>query len=214
MSEATSIRVQRAVAGDRESLGWIVAHFDPFVIAQVRMRLGAAGPQGDEVRDVVDEIWLALLGRIGDLRPREGRMTPVLLKFLTTASFNVCNNFLRRAITDRARRRPGAVGEPRPGAATPQPTIAEVAARQTGVATRASWREIGARIGTALDSLDPDKVEILVLRLVEQRTNVEIAGLLGIPRNTVAVRYRRALEKLRASVPASIFADVLALRRS
>jgi RNA polymerase sigma factor (sigma-70 family) len=212
MSDATSIRVQRAVAGDRESLGWIVAHFDPFVIAQVRMRLGHAAPQGDEVRDVVDEIWLALLGRIGNLQPREGRLTPVLLKFLTTASFNVCNNFLRRAISDRTRHKPGV--EPRPGAATPQPTIAEVAARQTGVPTRASWREIAARIGTALDSLDPDKVEILVLRLVEQRTNVEIAALLGIPRNTVAARYRRALEKLRASVPASIFADVLALRRS
>ena len=88
------------------------------------------------------------------------------------------------------------------------------AARQTGVPTQASWREIGARIGTALDSLEPDKVEVLVLRLLEQRSNVEIAALLGIPRNTVAVRYRRALEKLRASVPASIFADVLALRRS
>jgi RNA polymerase sigma factor (sigma-70 family) len=212
VSDATSIRVQRAVAGDRESLGWIVAHFDPFVIAQVRMRLGPAAPLGDEVRDVVDEIWLALLGRIGDLRPREGRLTPVLLKFLTTASFNVCNNFLRRAISDRARRKPAV--DPRPGISTPGPSIAQIAARQTGVPTRASWREIGARIGSALDLLEPDKVEILVLRLVEQRTNVEIAGLLGIPRNTVAVRYRRALEKLRASVPASIFADVLALRRS
>ena len=69
MSEATSSRVQRAVAGDRESLGWVVAHFDPFVIAQVRLRLGAAAPQLDEIRDVVDEIWLVLLGKIGDLRP-------------------------------------------------------------------------------------------------------------------------------------------------
>jgi len=212
MSEATSSRVQRAVGGDRERLGWVVAHFDPFVIAQVRLRLGAAAPQPDEIRDVVDEIWLVLLGKIGDLRPREGRLTPVLLKFLTTASFNVCNNHLRRAIADKDRR-PHRDDAARPGSATPF-SIAQLAARQTGVATRASWREIGERIGGALDSLEPDKVELLVLRLLEQRSNVEIATLLGIPRNTVAVRYRRALEKLRAALPSGIFADMLAIRRA
>jgi RNA polymerase sigma factor (sigma-70 family) len=212
VSEATSIRVQRAVAGDRESLGWIVAHFDPFVIAQVRLRLGLAAPTGDEVRDVVDEIWLVLLARIGDLKPREGRLTPVLLKFLTTATFNVVNNHLRRVIADKGRR--NAPEPARPSGATTPFSVAQLVARQTGVPTRASLREISEQIGAALDALEPDKVEVLVLRLVEQRSNVEIASLLGIPRNTVAVRYRRALEKLRASVPATIFADVLALRRS
>ena len=123
----------------------------------------------------------------------------MVLKFLTTASFNVCNNHLRRAIADKDRR-PHRDDAARPGSATPI-SIAELAARQTGVATRASWREIGERIGGALDSLEPDKVELLVLRLLEQRSNIEIASLLGIPRNTVAVRYRRALEKLRAALP-------------
>jgi DNA-directed RNA polymerase specialized sigma24 family protein len=55
---------------------------------------------------------------------------------------------------------------------------------------------------------------VLVLRLIEQRSNVEIAKMLGVPRNTIAVRYRRALEKLRSALPPSVFADVLALRRA
>jgi RNA polymerase sigma factor (sigma-70 family) len=213
MSNATSIRLRRAVAGDRESLGWLVAHFDPLVIAQVRIRLGAAAPAGEEIRDVVDEIWLVTLGRLGELRPRENRLTPVLLKFLVTTSFNVCNNFLRRTIAQKSRGEPGRIA-PLRGGRTPTPTIARIAARQAGVPTEASWREISARIAAALDTLEPDKVEVLVLRLIEDRSNVEIAGLLGIPRNTVAVRYRRALEALRAALPTSIFSDVLALRRS
>lgn len=210
MSEATSIRVQRAVAGDRESLGWLVAHFDAFVIAQVRMRLGAAAPRGDEIRDVVDEIWLVLLGKIGELRPRNGRLTPVLLKFLATTTFNVCNNFLRRAIAQKDLREVARAARKD----APTPSIAQIAARDAGAPTEVSWREIGVQIGTALDSLEADKVEVLVLRLMEQRSNEEIASLLGIPRNTVAVRYRRALERLRGALPVSIFADVLALRRS
>jgi RNA polymerase sigma factor (sigma-70 family) len=209
MSDATSIRVRRAAGGDQESLGWVVAHFDPFVIAQVRLRLGPAAPRSDEIRDVVDEIWLVTLARIGDLRARDARLTPVLLKFLVTTSFNVCNNFLRKAIAEKAR---GGTRAPRrDDRATP--TIAQVAAKDAGVPTQASWREIGARIGAALDSLETDKVEVLVLRLLEQRSNAEIAALTGVPRNTVAVRYRRALEKLRAALPSSLFADLRAIRR-
>src|ERR1700754_1126201 len=103
MSQATSIRLRRAVDGDRDSLGWVVAHFDPFVIAQVRIRLGTAASSGDEIRDVVDEIWLVTLGKLGDLKPRDNRITPVLLKFLVTTSFNVCNNHLRRVIAQKGR---------------------------------------------------------------------------------------------------------------
>src|SRR5688572_27414539 len=59
--EPTSTRLRRAIDGDRESFGWVVAHFDPLVIAQVRLRLGAAAPTDDAIRDVVDEVWLVTL---------------------------------------------------------------------------------------------------------------------------------------------------------
>jgi RNA polymerase sigma factor (sigma-70 family) len=210
--DATSIRLRRAVEGDRDSAGWIVAHFDPFVVAQVRMRLGPALAGVDEIRDLVDEVWLVTLTRFKDLRARDSRLTPVLLRFLVTTSFNLCNNHLRRAIAEKGRQAPRAAKAEPSSRATP--SIAQIAARQAGVPTSVSLREISAMIGAALDALEPDKVEVLVLRLIEQRTNAEIATLLGIPSNTVAVRYRRALEKLRAALPASVFGDVLALRRS
>src|SRR5262249_46239527 len=115
----------------------------------------------------------------------------------------------RRAITDSQRRGPAA-----PGPMDATPTIARLAARQEGAVTQASFREISARIGAALDSLAEDKVEILVLRLLEQRTNAAIAGMLGIPRTTIAARYRRALEALRVALPPSMFRDLLDLRRA
>ena len=174
------------------------------------MRLGPATTLGQEIRDVVDEVWLATLGKIEELRPREGRLSPVLVKFLITASFNACNNALRRAISESGRR--GRTAAPGPPEATP--TIARLAARQHGALTQASFREISEKIGAALDSLESDKVEVLVLRLLEQRSNAEIATMLGIPRNTIAVRYRRALEALRAALPRTMFRDLLDLPRA
>ncbi len=59
-----------------------------------------------------------------------------------------------------------------------------------------------------LDELSADKRDVLVLRLMEHRTNAEIAEILGLQPNTVAVRYRRALEELRQRLPTSLYADV------
>src|SRR5688572_14691956 len=131
MSDATSIRLRRAAAGDRESLGWVVAHFDPFVIAQVRLRAGASVQGPDETRDIVDEIWLVTIRKVGELRPRENRLTPVLLKFIVTTSFNVCNNHLRRTIAQRAQ----GARIVATGGRSVTPSIARIAARQRGVPT-------------------------------------------------------------------------------
>jgi len=54
--------------------------------------------------------------------------------------------------------------------------------------------------------------EVLVLRLFEGLGNQAIARSLGVPANTVAVRYRRALEHLRARLPESVFEEVRSFR--
>ena len=51
-----------------------------------------------------------------------------------------------------------------------------------------------------------------MLRLMEQLRNVEIAQLLGIPPNAVAIRYRKALERLRAILPADVFEEIRTAR--
>lgn len=50
----------------------------------------------------------------------------------------------------------------------------------------------------ALAELPPDQRAVVHLKLWEGRTFDDIAGLLGIPLNTAASRYRYAIDKLRA----------------
>ena len=49
----------------------------------------------------------------------------------------------------------------------------------------------------ALETLPAEQREVVVLKIYEGLTFDEIAGLIHIPRNTVASRYRYALERLR-----------------
>ena len=75
------------------------------------------------------------------------------------------------------------------------------------IVTRVSQGEISAMIRSALDRLGEEKRQVVVLRLLENKTNQEIAELLDLKPNTVAVRYARALEELREFLLPGLFPD-------
>jgi len=203
--DQTSIHVQRAIEGDPQSIGWVIAHFQPFCKVQIRLRLGAHG-RPEDVDDLLSELWLLTLRRLPELRPREGRYAPVLVRFLGTAALNLCNNFLRGKIRHRAG---WATGEQRRAMGSAD----EIADETRGVVSRAIVAEVQEQIERCLMGLDGAKRDILVLRLMEQRSNKEIAAALHIEPNTVAVRYRRALEELRKGLPTELFQELWPARR-
>jgi RNA polymerase sigma-70 factor (ECF subfamily) len=52
-------------------------------------------------------------------------------------------------------------------------------------------------LGASLDALPPEQKAVVVLKVWEEMTFAEIAGVLDISANTAASRYRYALDKLR-----------------
>ncbi len=205
--DLTSVRIRGALAGDPAGLQWIVSHFHPLVLAQVRLRLGGPAAPPEDVRDLADEVWLVTLRRLQDLRPVEGHLAPVLARFLTTTSIHLCNNHLR------AEARRGAAIRPEPRAETSGSVNPDPEAAQSGVITRASRKDLDLAITGALARLSEAQRSVLVLRLLEGSRNREIAVTLGVAANTVAVTYRRALEALRKALPRSTFLELQRLRR-
>ncbi len=57
--------------------------------------------------------------------------------------------------------------------------------------------ELRDRVRAALEALEPNDREVLVLRYLEQLATKEIAAVLGISEAAVKTRHRRALERLR-----------------
>ena len=205
VADHTSIHVQRAVQGELESVAWIVAHFQPLVEAQVRLRLGRHSTPED-VEDLVAELWLVVLRRLGELHPREGRYAPVLVRFLGTTGLQLCNNFLRKRI--RRGRNIAAAQKPMGDGSNSPSEFDGFSRDSTGVVSQVFLLEVRDQIRRCLEELTPAKRDVLVLRIMEQRTNQEIAEILKIEPNTVAVRYRRALEDVRGRLQAGVFDDL------
>jgi len=193
--EATSYHVQRAVLGDAPSLEWVVGRLSPLLRAQAAYRLGADLRTFYEPDDLVQEAWLTMLPRLSTLQPRDGRYTPVLLKFLATSLVHRIRNLVRKHLTSRSM------------ASDPQAAEA-VVADASGAVTQALRREQHDEVRRCLDELAPPDREILVLRGIEQHSIKTSAVLLGVGEEAVAKRYLRALTRLRARLPRSVFDEL------
>jgi RNA polymerase sigma-70 factor, ECF subfamily len=199
---ATSVRVRGAIAGDRESLGWIVTRFSPLLRAQAVWRLGQLAGQVD-VDDILAEAWLVILKRRNDLVLDGRRATPRLLTFLGTTILNLVNRRIAAAVKQRRRMAP----PPEPG--RKDDLLDGLAATVSGALTMAARGDLGGKLDACLAALPEKDREVVILRAVEGLTNLEAAQELGEPPNTVSHRYRRAMEKLRAIVPDSLFDELL-----
>ena len=57
--------------------------------------------------------------------------------------------------------------------------------------------ELAEQLQAALAQLPQQQREVIVMKIYRKKTFLEISGLLGLSRNTVASRYRYGIEKLR-----------------
>jgi RNA polymerase sigma factor (sigma-70 family) len=200
----TSFHVQRARDGDARSLEWIVERFSPLLLAQAKFRLGERLRKIHEPEDLVNEVWAITLPRLAELGAREGRHAPVLIKFLATTLLNRVNDWVRAEITGpRGRLQAGG-----PGGNEGDPTVGRVPTDSDGVVTAAVRRERDGDIAKVIDSLEPEDREIIVLRAIEQNPGNVVALVLDISEKAVSMRYRRALDRLKARLPASVFEEL------
>lgn len=195
-SDRTTLHVRAAVAGDAQGIENLVQRFTPFLLAQARYRLSGAAAAHCEPEDVVQETWAITLPRLTDLRARDGRLTPVLMKFLATTLLRCVTQVLRKHVTRRQR----AQG---PGNEAHDP-LQQLPAETSGVVTRLCRRGEVDALRDAIAGLPEDERVVLVLRGIEQHSNGEVARMLGIDDSAVTRRFQRALASLRASFPDSL----------
>ncbi len=197
--DLTTVHVRGAVAGDADSLAWLVARFTPLLLAQARYRIGPRLRGECEPEDLVQDVWAATLPALASIDLGDGRATPVVVKFVSTTLVYRVNNLLRRHIRARVRD----VSTTRGAALAdrlPDPT--------RGIVTRIVHDEQSARLMASIDELPERDREVVVLRGIEQLDNAEVANLVGDSPNAVSLRYNRALAKLRATCPGSVMDEL------
>lgn len=201
MSQDTSIHLRRARDGDDESTAWLVRRLNPLLIAQARQRLGTRLTAVIDPEDLVADVWVVALPKLRQLTERQDRITPVLIRYLSTTLVQMANNIARKMVRRRAK------GD------AERDDIHDIERRAValdthGVITRVAIRESNSHALDALRGLPELDQQIVLMRGVEQVPGAEVAEQLGLSTNAVSLRYRRSLERLRSAMPDSVFEEL------
>ena len=189
--DQTSVHVRRAVDGDSIALSWLFERFGPLLVAQARYHLGALASRID-CADIVQDVWLRTIPRLVDLIPRNGRMTPVLMRFLSQTNRHTCFQILEREL--------GAPNEPASSMAD---------ARMATGLDEILRSEVACSIRDAFAALSHDDHKIQVLVAIEQLTLDEAARVLGITKEAAKKRYGRSMRRLRELIPKAVLNDIV-----
>ncbi len=194
----TSMLVRHVIDSDDEaSWAWVIARLTPFLELQARYRLRGPLRHRYECSDLLNDVWLRAYPRLRDLRPRDGRMTPVLLRFLSQILIYRVNELLRQQVRNRVTHSL-ARGESSMSRGIPEPADD----RWSAVSRQAARSEMRSRVLSAVAELSDKDQEVLILRGIEQLSNLETAARIGLRPGAVAMRYKRALARLRLRLPA------------
>ena len=201
--DLTTLHVRRAVDGDGGSLGWLVERLSPALHLQARYRLRGPMANWGDPSDLVQDVWTVALPRLPDLVARDGRMTPVLVRFLSTTLLHRVNRMLESYLRgDRPRREASLAGN------SSAPGLDGTARTQHGVSASVDRSELQAAVRNAIDALSQDDRDAIVLRGIEQMSNNKVAEILGLTPSAATMRYQKALERLRQKLPGSVFEDL------
>jgi RNA polymerase sigma-70 factor (ECF subfamily) len=201
--DLTSLHVRRAIDGDGSSLGWLVERLSPALHMQARYRLRGPVSTWCDPADLVQDVWAIALPRLPDLVVRDGRMTPVLVRFLSTTLLHRVNRLIEDYLRgDRPRRDSSSVG-----GGTGQ-GLDPAARSRDGVSACVGRAELQATVREAIEALSDDDRHVVVLRGIEQMSNNKVAEILGCQPSAATMRYQKALQRLRQKLPGSVFAEL------
>lgn len=133
--------------------------------------------------DLAQETFLRVYRKIPEYTPAA--------KF-TTWLYTIATNLAKDEFKRRARHPAVALESQKPGASTSQIVTAAPPADVPPPDDASARAEVRSLVHAALDALDPEAKEILVLREVQGLAYEEIAGVLGVPVGTVKSRINRA----------------------
>jgi RNA polymerase sigma-70 factor (ECF subfamily) len=190
------VLLEAARSGDENALAVLVERHRERLERMVELRMDRRLQGRIDPADVVQEAYLAIRGKFPQFKTNEH------LPFFLWLRLEVGQKLvdLHRFHLGAKMRDAGQEVSLYRGA-LPQVTSVSLAEHLLGkltTASRAAMRaELKIRVQEALNSMDANDREVLILRHFEELTNVETAHVLGIKPSAAVNRYVRALKRLK-----------------
>lgn len=193
-SEATQELLKQAGSGDDDAVNDLMDRHRESLRRMVEMRIDRALAARVDASDVVQDVLLEASNRLADFL-REPTM-PFHLWLRQLAKDRVIDMHRRHRGTKKR-----SVDREQPANQLADQSSLDLAAQlrdhELTPAAAVIRQELQSRFFDAVDRLDEDDREVVLMRHMEQLTNAEVALALEISQPAAGMRYLRAIRKLR-----------------
>jgi RNA polymerase sigma-70 factor (ECF subfamily) len=192
--------LRTASGGDRQAMAMVFERYRERLRRLVHVRLDARLRGRCDPSDVIQEAYLDASRRLPEYLERPAVPFFLWLRLLTAQKVVEVHRREFAQKRDAARDAHPYLGD---GSRTSSVALADAFVRcQTSPSQVSIREETRLALARALEDLDGDDREIIMLRYFEQLTNTEAAQVLGIAENTASQRHVRALKRLRLIISA------------
>jgi RNA polymerase sigma-70 factor (ECF subfamily) len=201
-SDATADLLQRAAQGDQPALQELLEQHRPRLQRMVRLRLSRRLQGRIDEEDVLQEALIEAARKLPEYFQNPAAPFYLWLRQLVLLKLaELHRHHLGTQMRDADREVSIYCG------ALPEADSVSLAAHLLGTLTSPSQAAIKAerrlRLQEVLNSMEPLDREVLALRHLEQLSNAETAGVLGLTPSGATARHMRALKRLRTILESS-----------
>jgi RNA polymerase sigma-70 factor (ECF subfamily) len=182
--QESTVLLREARQGSQEALGELYARYGTRLMAFIRMRMGRDLRSRVESRDILQATLLKSFQRIAQFEGGDGA---TLMGWLV----RIAENEIRDQVDYQHRqRRDVSAGVPIDAGGL------EIAAQVRSALSEAVMKEKAERLGAALEALDPDYREVIVLRKLEELSFKDVAARMGRSEDACRMLLARAMVAL------------------
>jgi RNA polymerase sigma-70 factor, ECF subfamily len=188
--------LQRAGQGDAAAVNGLLERHRQALRRLVELRMDRGLQRRVDASDIVQEVLIEANRRLPEYLDQ--RKLPFHLWLRQMARDRIIDAHRRHKVAARRsvdREQPLAV--PGVGGQSTMDLAAQLRDRELTPAAAATWHELQRRFQAAIDMLDEQDREVVVMRHYEQLSNQEVAQTLGLSEAAAGMRYVRAVRRLR-----------------
>ena len=195
-AEPTQVLLDLVRRGDASAVNGLLERHREAIKRMIGQRMDRGVQRRVDASDIVQDVMIEANRRLGDYLANPTMPFRLWLRHMARDRLIDAHRRHRVAANRSVDREVPmtAAGEGEPSQADAMQRVAD---RELAPAAAATWHELGRRFAAAVDLLEPDDRQIVLLRHFEHLSTAETADVLGITKPAAGMRYLRAMRRLR-----------------
>jgi RNA polymerase sigma-70 factor (ECF subfamily) len=200
--QPTQVLLDRVRDGDKAAINGLLARHREAIKRMIDRRMDRVVQHRVDASDIVQDVMLEANRRLGDYLANPTMPFQLWLRHMARDRL-IDAHRRHRVAANRSVDREVSLPAGGTGDRSAADVVAGIADRELTPAAAATWHELERRFAAAVEQLEEDDRQIVLLRHFEHLSTADAAAALGLSKPAAGMRYLRAMRRLRVLLEGS-----------